>query len=632
LRVQATDPDRDTLAFTATGLPPGLNISSLGLISGRVANGARDNSPYTVRVTVTDQQATVNTSFSWIISNAPVVTIASPAAGWHTTPQTFTARVVDAGCDTSPTVSVSPAVLTLTTTRVQVGEYTISAPAADGTYPVTLSVTSGCSGLRTLATRKFGVDENDVTIVFTGLRQTGVDPNNRETWLAVGKTDKILMAALFRDIRSGLASASVTLHDAGNNTQTVLYNETFQRRSGDPPRGDSIKSVAACTNNTHCVNGSLDMDTLQGEFYYAEFTAADVAGRTATKRYYFRVSTLRAAIVAWLNAVRALRSDDGRATASLNNAKTKLERSLLGFDEMYFGNMLLGFEDAYADLLTAKAYDGNISMPPQGAVCGRAASVWMTARLAAARLEFNQLERVATFDAAETFIQTSNRAWDSNDPSAGFLAMANAFFWMADGLDPYVARNFQEAFPLLERLIVSMRAYTDHVPVLPGKAQVLAVLSAVEGTVHPLAERFTNGEQISDIEHVTLFLGLADTAEALKSSENESAWVRNWQWGFTQIIYLFADRDLAVIGQYLGLNHPMYVEGAAQLTSARSYRDNRRADDFMTLLINARCFIIAIFNLTFDGPDTTVPTHCCSEIRRYNGIDNGVPVPQHCVQ
>ncbi|WP_405415753.1 putative Ig domain-containing protein [Maribacter sp. Asnod1-A12] len=74
LQILATDDDN--LTFTASNLPEGLTIdSSTGLISGTIAAGASENSPYAVTVTVTDdgnpsESSTVN--FDWDINQNEV--------------------------------------------------------------------------------------------------------------------------------------------------------------------------------------------------------------------------------------------------------------------------------------------------------------------------------------------------------------------------------------------------------------------------------------------------------------------------------------------------------------------------------------------------------------------------------
>ncbi len=54
LQVQATDPDNDSLTYSATGLPSGLSIGSSGLISGTIATTAGIGSPYNVTVSAAD--------------------------------------------------------------------------------------------------------------------------------------------------------------------------------------------------------------------------------------------------------------------------------------------------------------------------------------------------------------------------------------------------------------------------------------------------------------------------------------------------------------------------------------------------------------------------------------------------
>jgi hypothetical protein len=67
LQIEATDPDGDSLEYSALGLPTGLSINaSTGLISGTIQSGASASSPYTVMVKVNDQiAAPVSATFTW---------------------------------------------------------------------------------------------------------------------------------------------------------------------------------------------------------------------------------------------------------------------------------------------------------------------------------------------------------------------------------------------------------------------------------------------------------------------------------------------------------------------------------------------------------------------------------------
>jgi hypothetical protein len=63
-----SDPDSDTLTFTATGLPAGLSISSAGLVSGTIASTATVSSPFTTQITASDGQGgSVTGSFTWTV-------------------------------------------------------------------------------------------------------------------------------------------------------------------------------------------------------------------------------------------------------------------------------------------------------------------------------------------------------------------------------------------------------------------------------------------------------------------------------------------------------------------------------------------------------------------------------------
>ena len=73
LILSASDPEGDPLSFSALNLPPGLNINPLsGQITGTVAPGASNNSPYLVSVGVSDGiNPEVQATFYWYIGVQP---------------------------------------------------------------------------------------------------------------------------------------------------------------------------------------------------------------------------------------------------------------------------------------------------------------------------------------------------------------------------------------------------------------------------------------------------------------------------------------------------------------------------------------------------------------------------------
>jgi hypothetical protein len=72
LQIVATDPDGDSLEYSALGLPTGLSIhASTGVISGTIQSGASASSPYTVTVTVDDGIADpVPATFTWTVTSS----------------------------------------------------------------------------------------------------------------------------------------------------------------------------------------------------------------------------------------------------------------------------------------------------------------------------------------------------------------------------------------------------------------------------------------------------------------------------------------------------------------------------------------------------------------------------------
>jgi hypothetical protein len=80
LQLQGRDADGEQLTYTASltnPLPPGLTLSSSGLITGQIATNADANSPYTVTVIATDTaQHSTSQTFTWTV--LPRVTMTPP--------------------------------------------------------------------------------------------------------------------------------------------------------------------------------------------------------------------------------------------------------------------------------------------------------------------------------------------------------------------------------------------------------------------------------------------------------------------------------------------------------------------------------------------------------------------------
>jgi len=74
LQIVGTDPDGDSLTWTATGLPRGLNINrTTGIITGTISSSSAVDSPFNCAVTVTDGSLIDTASFIWTV--LPVVPV-----------------------------------------------------------------------------------------------------------------------------------------------------------------------------------------------------------------------------------------------------------------------------------------------------------------------------------------------------------------------------------------------------------------------------------------------------------------------------------------------------------------------------------------------------------------------------
>ena len=92
LNLTVADPDGDTLAFTHTGLPPGLTLNSS---TGRITGTPSSAGTYNVTVFVDDGLVTVSRSWVWTVTSAQADTQAPTLAiTSHTSGQTLTSASV----------------------------------------------------------------------------------------------------------------------------------------------------------------------------------------------------------------------------------------------------------------------------------------------------------------------------------------------------------------------------------------------------------------------------------------------------------------------------------------------------------------------------------------------------------
>jgi len=137
-------------SFTATGLPAGLSLSTLGVITGTPTTNS--GSPFTVQVTVTDSSSnTANKSYSLSISPSSPLAITGPAAlagGTAGSPYPTTTVIATGGSGGYTFTSTGlPAGLSLSTSGVITGT-----PSTNIGSPFTVQVTVTDSSLNTANT------------------------------------------------------------------------------------------------------------------------------------------------------------------------------------------------------------------------------------------------------------------------------------------------------------------------------------------------------------------------------------------------------------------------------------------------------------------------------------------------
>jgi len=144
------DPDGDILTFTATGLPEGLSIDpASGVITGALPSDSSVDGPYTVTVTVTDEQGdSVSETFELAVTNpAPIVNVLPPATINVGEPYTVDIGAVTSDSDGDVltfTATGLPEGLTIDpATGVITGAPTVP---ADGPYIVEITVSDGQGG------------------------------------------------------------------------------------------------------------------------------------------------------------------------------------------------------------------------------------------------------------------------------------------------------------------------------------------------------------------------------------------------------------------------------------------------------------------------------------------------------
>jgi Domain of unknown function (DUF4347)/Putative Ig domain/Bacterial Ig domain len=171
-----SDPNGDTITFTATGLPLGLSINSTtGVISGIIDHSASQSGPYIITVKATDTKGgNVDQTFTMNVSNpAPVVVVAIPAQNVHdgapfslTTAPNFKDGLTDTDTLTYSATGLPVGLSINTTTGVISGTLPKNASSA-GPYSVSVTANDGQGG--TVTSMFLITSTNDAPSIVTTL-------------------------------------------------------------------------------------------------------------------------------------------------------------------------------------------------------------------------------------------------------------------------------------------------------------------------------------------------------------------------------------------------------------------------------------------------------------------------------
>jgi hypothetical protein len=421
---------------------------------------------------------------------------------------------------------------------------------------------------------------------------------------------------------------------------TVLLSEdTFDERSGEPEGGLTIARVNYCQNVDVCEDGKLLLRNTLGSKQELIITLTDVAGNTSTNSFYFRSLGLREAIVAWNEFVAGVTTESDDAAALLVKAQAKLAMALVGYDTGYYGNMWLAVEDAAGLMRSARVFDVEIDDASVSLVVGRLGADFQADLVSQARQNFENPDKDASLAESDQRVAAARVRVDAETPGDALLELANSHFWMEEVRHDYVVDitdirgKYARSQAVCELMLDQTQAYLDASSQLPGKeliGQIRAELVIFQDYQDLIVDRGTDLVH-SDGTHMSMIMRLTSMAERLKEAEEETVWVRNWQWITTQMAWLYVNRAQSNAGSWVGEDHPLLREARASMDVAEGHRTDKLADDFMNVLIESRCMVIGVYNFAYPDSKRDVPDSCCELIRGYSETESRIEIPDNCL-
>ena len=350
-----SDPEGDTLTYSAAGLPTGLSIHpSSGLISGTLDNSASQNAPggiHTITVTAQDDNGeTVSTTFTWTVSNPGPVAI-------------------DDSGSTNQSTTVGGDVLS---NDSDVDSDTINVNSVAGSTGNVGSIVAGSNG------GQFTINSNG---------SYSFSPNGNFDGLAVGESAMTSVAYQITDMEGGTDTAMLTIVVNGTNDAPVATaipiqsNVDSEAVTGFAVNGffsdvdasdtllfsaSGLPSGLSIDPNSGLISGTIDSSASQGGVggvYTVTVTANDGNGGTVNQNFQWTVTNVAPDAVDDLDGTDQNSSVSGDFLANDNDVDgdTIVVNSVAGLA----GNIGVTIAGSNGGLFTVNA-DGSYSFDPNG--------------------------------------------------------------------------------------------------------------------------------------------------------------------------------------------------------------------------------------------------------------------------
>jgi hypothetical protein len=254
LALAASDPDGDTLTYSAPALPTGLVINpATGMISGTLSYTSAGN--YPVRATVSDGTLTASRDFTWTVTNlnrAPLLTAVANQTNAEnamvtlplvaTDPDgdalTYSATVLPAGLTIAPTTGVISGTLSYLSER----SYVVTATVSDGTASRSTTFTWTVTNLNrapilAAVANRTNAEHTTITLPLVASDPDGDSLTYTATELPAGLSIDAATGAItgtLSYVSAGTHAVTATVSD-GNLTSRQTFTWTVTNRS---TRGD----------------------------------------------------------------------------------------------------------------------------------------------------------------------------------------------------------------------------------------------------------------------------------------------------------------------------------------------------------------------------------------------------------